>query len=176
MSLPSSNIKLEACIKSITDRLPSEIVYDKENDNKWCHKCKHSPAWLGLKYLKCKIHQNSHEATGVYPDINWPYWKDHKGEDKMINFREIGIYWNRKMFFILITVLKRSMVPDKTPLDESISLPWRKECHIIHRERERLEIEKSKWRWTYKCHTHTILSSIRLWLSTSSFISPDNWR
>ena len=71
MSLPSSNIKPEACIKSITDRLPSEIVYDKENaitnilpseivydkenDNKWCHKCKHSPAWLGLKYLKCKI-------------------------------------------------------------------------------------------------------------------------
>lgn len=31
MSLPSSNIKPEACIKSITDQLPSEIVYEKEN-------------------------------------------------------------------------------------------------------------------------------------------------
>lgn len=48
----------------------------------------------------------------------------------------------------------------------------------LRRERDRgsRETEQFKWRWAQNCHIHTILSSIRLWLSTSSFISPDNWK
>ena len=75
------------------------------------------------------------------------------------------------LFPMMLTILNLSTVPERKPLDVSISFPW------IRHDGKGVGIVDSDLTATKKrLNANTIRSSILLWVSTSSWMSPDSYK
>ena len=75
------------------------------------------------------------------------------------------------LFPLSLTILNLSTVPERKPLDVSISFPW------IRHDGKGVGIGRLRYyRRKKRTNANTMRSSILLWVSTSSWMSPDSYK